>query len=200
MNHMLPYNTDEEKMRLPEFGRNLQNLVKYCMSIPDRDERTACAYAIVEMMPVLYPEVVGENGDMSRAWDELNILSDFKLDIDFPCEVITSEQLNPKPARIPYTSSRMKFRHYGLNIEKMIEKVADMEDDPEKDALISMIAHHLKKQLLIHNKEGVDDAKVLRDLALYSGGKINLDPETYILHEFREAPVKQHNTKKRKKK
>lgn len=198
---MIPYNTDCEKLRLPEFGRNLQHLVDYCVSIPDREERTACAYAITEMMPILFPDIVGENGDLSKAWDQLNIMSGFRLDVDFPCEVITSEQMNPKPAKIPYTSSKMRFRHYGRNIEKMIQTVAEMEDGSEKDNLVSMIAHHLKKQLLLHNKEGVDDAKVLRDLALYSDGKINLDPETYILHEFREAtPVKQQNGKKRKKK
>jgi hypothetical protein len=197
----IPYNTSRKNLSLPEYGRHLQNLVDYCVKIPDRDERTACAYAIVEMMPTLFPEVVGENGDMSKAWDQLNIMSGFKLDIDFPCEVITSEQMNPKPNKIPYTSSKIRFRSYGKNIEKMVEIVADMEDGPEKDNLVSMIAHHIKKQLLIHNKEGVDDAKVLRDLSIYSHGKINLDPETYILHEFREAaPVKQQGGKKKKKK
>ena len=94
----------------------------------------------------------------------------------------------------------MRFRHYGKHIEKMVRKVADMEESPEKDLLVSMIAHHMKKLMLTHNKEGVSDAKVLRDLALYSEGRIDLDPETYLLHEFREAaPIKQQNGKKRKK-
>ena len=93
----------------------------------------------------------------------------------------------------------MRFRHYGKNIEKMIATVADMEDGPEKEQLISMIAHHTKKLMLVHNKEGVDDAKILRDLSLYSGGKINLDPKTYLLHEFKEVKMPAHQGKKRKK-
>lgn len=93
----------------------------------------------------------------------------------------------------------MRFRHYGKNIEKMIAIVAEMEDGPEKDQLISMIAHHMKKLMLVHNKEGVDDTKILRDLALYSGGKINLDPNTYLLHEFKEVKMPVQQGKKRKK-
>lgn len=197
---MIPYNTDLEPLLLPEFGRTLQKMVDYCVALEDREERNHCAYTIADIMAGCYPELVGEGGDMRKVWDEINILSRFELDVDFPCEVITEEKMHPKPERIPYTASPMRFRHYGKNIERMIECVADMEPSAERDELISMIAHHLKKLMLTHNKEGVDDAKILRDLALYSGGRINLDPETYILHEFKEAPAPKQNNKKKKKK
>lgn len=202
---MTPENPDTESIQkeqiiLPEYGRHLQELVDYCLQIEDRDERTACAAAIVKALATLHPDIVGPNRDMSKAWDQIMIMSRFRLDVDFPCEVITEEKLSPKPEKIPYTASSMRFRHYGKHIEKMVRKVADMEDSPEKDLLVSMIAHHMKKLMLTHNKEGVSDAKVLRDLALYSEGRIDLDPETYLLHEFREAaPIKQQNGKKRKK-
>jgi len=188
-----------EPILLPEYGRHIQGLVDYCVGIPDRDERTACAYAIADTMAGIFPDLLGENNDFSKIWDQINIMSRFELDIDFPCEVITAEKMNPKPDKIPYTSSDMRFRHYGKNIEKMISIVADLEDGDEKEILISMLAHHMKKLMLQHNKEGVDDAKILRDLALYSGGRINLDPSTYLLHEYREAPVQQRAANKRKK-
>lgn len=198
---MLPYNTDMEPVLLPEYGRHLQGLVDYCVGIPDRDERTECAYAIAETMAGLYPELIGENGDWSKIWDQINIMSRFELDIDFPCEVISADKLNPKPAKLPYSSSQMKFRHYGRNIEKMIGIVADLEDGEEKDLLISMIAHHMKKLMMQHNKEGVDDAKILKDLAMYSQGRINLDPYTYLLHELKEVQApQQHQNKKKKRK
>ena len=197
---MIPYNTDMEPVVLPEFGRNIQNMVDYCVGIPDRDERTVCAYSIADIMASLFPQLVGENKDMTKVWDNINIMSRFELDIDFPCEVITREKMNPKPDAIPYTSSSMRFRHYGKNIEKMISIVAALEDGEEREVLISMLAHHMKKLMLQHNKEGVDDAKILRDLSLYSGGRIDLDPQTYLLHEFREAPQPQRNTKKKKRK
>lgn len=197
---MLPYNTDMEPMLLPEYGRHLQGLVDYCVAIPDREERTACAYAIADTMASIFPDLVGENNDYSIVWNQINIMSRFELDIDFPCEVITAEKLHPKPEKIPYSNPEMKFRHYGKNIEKMIAVVSDLEDTPEKDVLISMIAHHMKKLMLQHNKEGADNAKILKDLALYSKGRINLDPETYLLHEIREAPQPSVQNKKKKRK
>lgn len=189
-----------EPVILPEYGRNLQGLVDYCVQIPDRDERTACAYAIADTMASIFPELIGENNDYTKIWDQINIMSRFKLDIDFPCEVITEEKLHPKPGKLPYTSSDMRFRYYGKNIEKMIKVVAELEDGPEKDLLVSMIANHLKKLMLQHNKEGVDDAKILRDLALYSDGRIQLDPEEYLLHEYKEMPIPQIQNKKKRRK
>ncbi len=196
---MLPYNTDMEPVLLPEYGRHLQGLVDYCVGIPDREERTVCAYAIADTMAGMFPELLGINKDYSKIWDQINIMSRFELDIDFPCDVITAEKMNPTPEKLPYTSSAMRFRHYGKNIEQMISTVAELEEGEEKEVLISMLAHHMKKLMLQHNKEGVDDAKILRDLALYSGGKINLDPSTYLLHEYREAPQPQRANNKRKK-
>ncbi len=197
---MIPYNTDLKPITLPEFGRNVQGMIDYCVSIPDREERTKCAFAIADIMANLFPELVGADRDYSQIWDQINIISRFQLDIDFPCEVVTADKLNPKPEKIPYTASAMRYRHYGKNIEKMIETVAGMEDGEEKEILVSLIAHHMKKLMLIHNKEGVDDAKILRDLKEYSEGLIDLDPQTYLLHEFKEVtPVNTPKGKKKKK-
>lgn len=196
---MLPYNTDSKPIILPEFGRNIESLIKHCSTIENREERTDCAYAIADVMAQMFPELIGEGNDYSQIWDQMNIMSEFTLDVDFPYEVITEEKLHPKPDRIPYTASSMRYRHYGKNIEKMISTVAAMEDGEEKDNLISMIAHHMKKLMLTHNKEGVDDAKILRDLAEYSGGQINLDPTQYLLHEFKEVELSLNPKGKKKK-
>lgn len=196
---LLPYNTDSSNVILPEFGRMFENLVAHCMEIEDREERNDCAYAIADSLASMHPALIGPRGEMDKVWDQLMIMSNFKLDVDFPCEVIDSEQFTPKPNPIPYSNANMKFRHYGKQIEKMIDVVADMEDGVEKDNLISMIAHQMKKLQFVHNKEGVEDSKILKDLALYSKGKINLDPEKYFLHEFQEIPeVKTGGRKKRK--
>lgn len=195
---MLPYNTDLESPRLPEFGRLLQNLVDHCVTIEDRDERTACAYSIAETMAVLFP-TMAPNHDYSKIWDQINIMSGFKLDIDFPCEVMTAEKLHPVPATLRYETTPIKMRHYGRHIEQMITTVASLEESEEKERLVSMIAHHMKKLMLQHNKEGVDDAKILRDLDFYSEGKIKLDPETYMLHEIREVKSPQQAKRKKRK-
>lgn len=193
---MYQYNTRQSQLILPEYGRNIQNMVDYCLTIEDREERTRCAFAIVHFMQNLFPSIT----DRKTLWDHLNVMAGFNLDVDFPVEVIDREQLNPKPEPLPYSDNRMRWRHYGRNIELMIRKVADMEECEDKEKIISMIAHQMKKLQLVHNKEGVDDSKILRDLAIYSEGKINLDPETYLLHEFREAPAPVTSKKKKKKK
>ncbi|MDE6271841.1 MAG: DUF4290 domain-containing protein [Muribaculaceae bacterium] len=195
----LPYNTGMPTLPIQEYGRTIQNMVDYCVEIPDREERTACAYAIIGVMKRLFPNHVGEKGDLKKFWDHLNIMSKFELDIDFPCEVVTAETVNPKPERIAYAKGPIRYRHYGRSLESMIKTVADMEDGEERDELICMIAHQMKKLLLQHNPEGVDNARVLRDLYDYSEGKINLDPETYILRDFYEVTPVNQKKKNRKK-
>lgn len=196
---MIPYNTDKEPIRLPEFGRTMQSLVEYCVSLEDRDERNDCAYAIADVMANLFPELKGDNNDMSKIWDQMQIMSQFRLDVDFPWEVVTAEQINPKPERIPYAGAHIAMRHYGKYIEKMIPVIADMEDGPERDEYINLIANHMKKTMLVNNKEGVNDARILRDLEFFSNGKISLNPETYRLYEYRESASAQQSKKKRKK-
>lgn len=192
---MYDYNTQRPQLRLPEYGRSIQKLVDFCREIPDRDERLECARGIVKVMHTLFPET-----DIKTLWDHVNVMSDFKLDIDFPIEVTTEEQLAVRPERLPYSDNRIKWRHYGKNIELMVDRVADLEPGPDKDKLISMIAHQMKKLQFVHNKEGVKDEKILRDLSIYSQGRIDLDPATYLLHEFQEAPQPVQSKKKKKKK
>lgn len=198
---MFDYNTQSRQLALPEYGRNVQQMVDYCLTISDREERTHCAYAIVGiMMNMMSCNSDAQDESIKKYWDHLNIMANFNLDIDFPCEVLTKEEMNPMPKEIAYNNSTIRYRHYGKNIELMINRIADMPDSEDKDTLISMIAHHMKKLMLIHNKEGVSDTKILRDLAEYSNGKIYLDPEIYLLHEFKEAPEKEANKKTKKKK
>lgn len=197
----IPYNTGMPNLPLPEYGRNIQNMVDYCVEIPDREERTACAYGIVDVMKTLFPQNIGEKGDIKKFWDHINIMSGFRLDIDFPVEVISREEMKVKPEKLPYTTEKLHYRHYGRSLEGMVRIIADMEDGPEKDELISMCAHQMKKMMMTHNPEGLDDAKILQDLCEFSGGKIILDPNEYHLRDFQDVtPVKPGKKGKKKKK
>lgn len=198
---MIPYNTGIEKLILSEYGRHIQDMVDYCMKIEDRDERNACARSIVKVMASLVPSNVGPGGDMKKIWDHLNMMSGFRLDIDFPVEVATEDSLNPVPEKIPYTSKgSAPVRQYGRNIEQMARKVAEMENSPEKDAAVSMVAHHMKKLLTLHNRSAVSDERVLHDLANFTDGAIDIDPATYPLRDYYdlETPVQKAKKKKRK--
>lgn len=195
----IPYNTGMPQLPLPEYGRNIQNMVDYCVEIPDIEERTICAYAIVGVMRTLFPQHIGEGGDMKKFWDHLNIMARFELDIEFPVDVITAENVHPRPARIEYQKANIRNRQYGRSLENIVKIVAMMEEGEERDRLISMIAHQMKKLLLTHNPDGVDNRRILRDLYNYSDGKIALDPETYVLHDFRDVTPQPQGKKKRRK-
>lgn len=196
--NLIPYNTGMPKLHIPEYGRNIQAMVDHCVGISDREERNRCAHRIVETMAILFPNIVGEGNDMKKFWDHLNIMSDFKLDVDFPCKVVTEEEMHPKPDHIPYSSQMNLRRHYGRNIQLIIDKVVEMEESPEKEDLIFQVAMQMKKLLLIHIKEGVTTRRVIDDLAQMSKGRIILDP-SYMLPEFVEAPQPTISKKQKKK-
>lgn len=194
---MLTYNTHRKQLVLPEYGRNLQNMVDHCLTIEDREERNRCAYTIVKAMEQLFPELK-QPENAHKVWDHLAIMSDFKLDIDYPQEVVKPDQLNSQPAKVPYDQSPMRYRHYGKILEDMIAQAAGMEDGPAKDEVVLLIANHMKKQLLAVTPDGVDDRRVFTDLAVYSQGAIRLDPEEVHLYEYQAAPVEKPAKKKRK--
>lgn len=196
---MLDYNTQREKLVLPEYGRNVQQMVDYCMTIPDREERTRCAYAIVDIMSNLFSNQKDVDDFNKMLWNQIAIMSDFKLDIDYPCEVIKPENLHSKPEPIPYRLTPIRFRHYGKILEKLIDIAADMPEGEERGQLVMMLAGHMKKQLLAVNKDGVDDEKIFKDLAFYSHGRIQLDPAVCHLPDFKELTQQNGGGKKNKK-
>lgn len=197
---MLTYNTQLKKLVLPEYGRNIQQMVDHCVAIENREERTRCAYSIIEIMGNLFPNLRDEDDFKHKLWDHLAIMSDFKLDIDFPCDVISAENLGTEPTKVEYNSSAIKYRHYGKYVELMVSKISTLDDGEEKDTLVSLVANHMKKMLFAINKDGVEDARIFKDLYDYSKGKINLDESKLHLHEFKELANIQPNSKKKKKK
>ena len=197
---MLEYNTQKEKLVLPEYGRNVQQMVDHCMSIEDREERTRCAYAIIDIMSNLFSNLRDVDDFNKMLWNQLAIISDFKLDIDYPCEVLKPENLHSRPEAVEYELRPIKFRHYGKILEELIDIAADMPEGEERTQLVMLLAHHMKKMMLAVNKDGVDDDKIFKDLAYYSKGKILLDSSTCQLRDFKELTQQPAaNAKKSKK-
>jgi len=196
---MIPYNVSEPKLALPEYGRNIQRMIDHCVAIEDREERTRCAYTIADVMAKLFPSIIGEGGDRRKIWDHINIMSDFKLDIDFPCEVIGKDQLIRTKDKIPYNSQFYKYRLYGKNIQTLIKTVADMENCIEKDQLIFLLANQMKKLLVLNNPESATDAKVFTDISDISCGKILIDHTTYRLNDYIDHVTNNVKNKKKKK-
>ena len=171
---MMEYNTTRDKLFISEYGRNVQKLVREAMKIEDREMRTEFAKIIVQIMGQLNP-AVRESGDYKhKLWDHLHIISEFKLDVDSPYEAPRQEALQARPAKVPYSSNHIKYRMYGSNIARIIEKTVQMEDGYEKEALVHAIANHLKKSYLNWNRESVDDDQIFEHLKVLSKGQLEL--------------------------
>lgn len=183
------YNTQKKKLIMPEYGRNIQNMVDHCVMLEDREERKRCAYAVVDIMGNMFPHLRDVNDFKHILWDHLAIMSDFKLDIDYPYEVVTREDLTTAPEKLNYSRPTMRFRHYGKLLERMIAIAADMEDGEKRDLLISQLTTQMKKSYSQWNKE-VDDEKILADLVELSGGKIQLDYENYSIADVKNPASK----------
>jgi len=186
------YNTQEKRLALPEYGRNIQNMVDYCVSIPDREERTQCANTIVNIMGNMFPHLRDVNDFKHILWDHLAIMSGFALDIDYPYEVIKKEDLFIKPQKLSYCQGKITYKHYGKNLENMIKKAVQLEDGEQRDYLASLLANHMKKSFLTWNKENVDDRKIFKDLEELSGGKIIMNEENHKLSEVKDILMKKN--------
>ncbi len=171
---------------LPEYGRNIQQMVDHCVCIEDREARTQCAQTIINIMGNMFPYLRDVNDFKHKLWDHLAIMSDFKLDIDYPYEVYKKENLQSKPDHIPYKNSRIKYMHYGRTLEQMIERAIDYPEGEEKNQLLLLIANHMKKCFLTWNKESVSDEKIFKDLNELSNGKLNLNQDLLKLIESKD--------------
>lgn len=195
----LVYNTQQRPLILGEYGRNIQQMVDYCVTIPDREERNYCARSIIRIMGNIVPQLRDTPDYAHKLWDHLAAMSEYKLDIDWPYEGLGQRPETTQPKKVEYGANKIKVCHYGKLIEQMIDAACRYPEGEERDKLIGLLANHMKKTMLSVNKDGVDNEKITDDLRWMSGGVIDLDPSTYALHEFKEAPVSSANKRSKKK-
>ncbi|MEL4307711.1 DUF4290 domain-containing protein [Joostella sp. CR20] len=170
----IEYNSERPRLIIPEYGRHIQKMVDYAVSIEDREERNKVAQAIIGVMGNLNPHLRDVPDFQHKLWDQLFIISDFKLDADSPYPKPTRELLDKRPEPLGYPQNHPKYRFYGNNIKTMIDVCVSWEDGELKDALKFTIANHMKKSYLNWNKDTVEDKVIFDHLYELSGGKINL--------------------------
>lgn len=198
----MDYNSNRKKLQLPEYGRNIQNMVNYLMTIEDKEKRNKSAQTVIDVMGNLYPYLRDVAEFKHKLWDHLAIMSDFKLDIDYPYDPPSPDILTEKPNQVPYDQTDIKYKHYGLIMERMIEKVSEFEGE-EKDILVELLANHMKKSYLAWNKDAVEDDKIFKDIKELSNGKIVMDKELKLsetknlLSKPKKKKPTQHKSNKR---
>lgn len=161
---------------MPEYGREIQNMVNICLKIEDRAERQRCANTIIGVMGNMFPQLRDTPEFTHKLWDHLAIMADFKLDIDYPYEIVRKETLTARPESIPYQQERIRYRHYGRLVQQLLGKLADMPDGPEKDELIELAANQMKRDMASWNRNSLSDEKIFEDIEIYTHGKVKPDP------------------------
>lgn len=170
----LEYNSLRKDLIIPEYGRHLQKLVDQMVAIEDREERNKAANYIISVMGNLNPHLRDVADFQHKLWDQLFIMADFNLDVDSPYPIPSKELLTKKPDRLDYPQNFPKYRYYGNNIKYMIDVAIKWEEGELKNALVLVIANHMKKCYLSWNKDTVEDEVIFNHLLELSNGKIDL--------------------------
>lgn len=172
--HHLEYNAERVHLIIPEYGRHLQKLIDQATLIESKEERNKAAKYIIQVMGTLNPHLRDVPDFQHKLWDQIFIMSDFKLDVDSPYPIPTKDVIHLKPERLAYPQKNPKYRFYGNNIKYMIDVANSWEDGEMKNALVKVIANHMKKSFLSWNKDTVTDTVIFEHLYELSQGKLNL--------------------------
>lgn len=176
--------TRSDTVILKEYGRNIQKMVEYLKTIPDRQERTEKAYLVVEMMKQIHPNFKEFQETPSKFWDDLLIIAQFDLDIDAPYPMPERKLINQKPQRVEYSTNNIKFRHYGKNIQLLVEAVAKIPEGERRKELEAHLFNLMKSFHQAWQKDNIEDSVLVEQIRILSDGAIQLN-----LEELYENPI-----------
>lgn len=191
----LDYNTRREKLVLPEYGREVQKMVDYAMTLKSKNERQRCAYTIISIMERMFPQNKESKDYKQKLWDHLALMSDFKLDIDYPVDINEAKKITAKPEPMGYPVKKNPVKHYGGMMFELFDKLRTMPEGPERDELTRLVANQMKRNLILWSHGSSDDEKIASDIARFTDGKIQLDLDDF---KFNVGNMKEPNEKKRK--
>lgn len=193
MEKKIQYNTQRKRLPMPEYGRSIQNLVDYAVTLEDREKRQQCAEAIVKLMANMFPQWRDVQDFTHKLWDHLAYMSEYKLDIDYPVEIVRQEATMEKPGRLSYSRNPIRYRHYGNTLERFITSLATYPEGEEKEQLVVLIANHMKRSMLQWNPTIASDRKVVEDLDHMTAGVVQLSEEKLsdISAQIKMQPEKQ---------
>jgi hypothetical protein len=195
------YNTTRPALLYAEYGRNIQNMVKFIKTLPTKDERNKHAQAVIDLMGFLNPHLRDVADFKHKLWDHLFIIADFDLDVDSPYPIPSKESLDTKPKKVPYPMHNIHYKHYGKTVELMIAKARSVSaDEPERRSqLVAQIANFMKMSYVTWNKDTVSDETIISDLKKLSNGELEVDENTNLLKvEVRKNTPPRNNNFKHK--
>lgn len=210
---MFDYNTTRPALLYSEYGRNIQNMVKYIKTLESKEDRNKHAQAVIDLMGFLNPHLRDVADFKHKLWDHLFIIADFDLDVDSPYPIPSKESLDTKPQKVPYPLNKIKYKHYGKTVELIIKRAREIKDEPErKSQMVASIANFMKMSYVTWNKDTVSDETIISDLKLLSDGELVLDENINLnkvevrnqqnnkarQNNFKQRNNKNHNNNNRK--
>lgn len=199
MSNKIEYNTERMSLKMSEYGRIIQDMVRHCMTIEDREERLLCAQNIVSVMASLGQEKVSNPEVQHKLWNHLALISDFKLDIDYPVEIIPQAEVSMHPAPMSLPQGRIRHRHYGRIIEDALSHLKDMPEGEERDALVRQTADRMKQNLFTWNPDVMSEEKVVHDVEMYApNANLGSSLEGHQFANLHSLPTNILKKKKRK--
>src|SRR5688572_19278023 len=172
---MVASSTFKQELLLREYGINVHNLVKYILTLEDRGHRTRAAQLLVNLMARLNPSIGSVQDAQQKLWNHLFVMSDGQLDVDAPFELSAMEYLNDKPQRVEIPTKVPKFKHYGKNVEALVQKVSEIENEDERRAGIIALGKLMKSLYKAYNKDTVSDEVILSEMKILSQGKLTIE-------------------------
>lgn len=178
----LSYNTERGGMYIPEYGRNVQNMISYAMQLKSKDERNKAARAIIDVMGQLNPHLRDVEDYNHKLWTHLFVMSHFKIDVDSPYKIPSQEKLRERPNEMPYPKNKIKYGHFGHYAEKIIEEVGSkqFETEEEKDFMAKILANMLKVDYLDFHTKNIENRVIASHLKELSKGKLKLKDENSL--------------------
>ncbi len=185
-------------MRLKAYGRDVQQMVDHAVSLPTKEERQQCAESIIETMKRVVQSQHSYKERMPMLWYHLALMSDFKLDIDYPVEFEREDKMLTAPDKIEYSKQNVPVRHYGKLLFQIFDRLKEMPDNEERQALAVEAAEQMYRSLAAWGFGSVDKERVVSDLAKYTGGKIQLMPQDVKVSAVEGTEDRAKAKKKRK--
>ena len=168
----MEYNTGRNLLVMREYGRHIQKMIEYLLTIEDKEERQRNAYAVIELMGFLNPHLKNVEDFRHKLWDHLFLISDFKLDVESPYPIPTRETLRARPKPLPYPRRYPKFAHLGKNLQTVIDKALKEENPEKKQGFANAIAYYMKLAYSNWHKETVHDDAIQSELSNITDGQL----------------------------
>jgi hypothetical protein len=184
----MEYNSSRDTLIIPEYGRNIQKMIEYTMTLAEREDRNKAAESIIRVMGQVNP-LTKEDDSAQKLWDHMYIISGFKIDVDSPFDWPSPEKFTTRPEVVPYPGSQMAFKHYGRIVEGIIENVCNEPDEEVRKLKMLGLANLMKKSYLNWNRDSVHDEVIIKDLRKMSGGKLDLPIDTTLATNNDLAPL-----------